>query len=347
MSIRHNAYDLCKTVWSSPVRETIQTTIRNLSMATDEQIRTSNNRSGIGYAARPYRAQLLGYLFVDREKERLAENYPPLRGTLGLTEGERGILTQAQKQVEALDKRCVSKLTEAVPECSLAINPYSRFNYEIPEGTDDVQLYDEQLAQILFESFHLHPAISIALESRKSFKAIVPENKRQSTLDIAKTVLNLEQSLLAAGPLLAPRRLFELLITQPPGTANEALLDYICALTCIKASLDTLNELLYQAILTNKLPVLDNDSIIEFGNIVGTSVSKGFTVKYQPTEKSGLGNFGLVLVKAKISNQELDLGRIETAEVQLSGEFGDSVRVTVREIDEHLNPYGQLLPQHK
>ncbi len=347
MSIRRAAYDLCKSVWSSAIRVDAQTTIRNLNTATEEQQRTGNHRASFGQAARHLRAQLMGYLFVHRDKERLENNYPPLRGTAGLTEGEKRILDTAHRQLEELNKKCTSRLVELDPNCGPAVNPYFKYGYQIPEDVENVPLFDVQLADTLVDSFRKHPAISVALESGEKFRAAVPEAQRPSVTDIAQAVLNLEKGLLVAGPLHAPRQLWELLVAQRPGAPNQAWLDYCCALTCINASLATLDELLYQAIISNRLPTLDDDSIIDIGNVVGTWASTGFTIKYQPTEESGFGNLGLILVKAEIIDRRFDLCRVEAVEVRVSEEFGDTVDITVREIDENLNPYSHLLPRRE
>jgi hypothetical protein len=111
----------------------------------------------------------------------------------------------------------------------------------------------------------------------------------------------------------------------------------------VRASLDILNELIYQALWTNKLPVLDKNSIIKVGNLTSTFSGMGFTLKYQPNEKSGFGDLGLILVKTTIHDREFDLCRAEKVNVQVSQDFGDTVDISLREIDENLNPYKGLL----
>jgi hypothetical protein len=343
MSIRRDAYNLCKSIWSSPIRSQVQVLLQNLNTASEEQMRTGNHRASFGAASRQLRAQLMGYLVIDRDKERIAKDYPPLRWTQGLSDEERQLLIKIHKQFILLNSRCVSTLTQLVPECSSAIDPYFKFGYEISDEIEEVQLYDEEIAQALFHSFQSHPAIAIALESNDKFKEATPETERPPINEIIQAVINLEQGLLNSGPLHSPEKLWKLSITHQPGSANRVLLEYIYALVCVRASLDILNELIYQALWTNKLPVLDKNSIIKVGNLTSTFSGMGFTLKYQPNEKSGFGDLGLILVKTTIHDREFDLCRAEKVNVQVSQDFGDTVDISLREIDENLNPYKGLL----
>jgi hypothetical protein len=345
MSIRRAAYDLCKSVWASPIRAQLQNTIHSLNSATDEQMRTGNHRASFGFAARRLHAQVLGYLVVDKNKEKIAENYPPLRWMDGLSVDESRLLSAAHKQFVALDTRCTSRLIEVVPNCKLAVDPYFKFGYQVPNDIEDISMFDEQLADAFVNALQQHPAIRIASDTNRERMPTASGQTKAEPPDITQAVLRLETSLLNAGPLRVHNQLFQLLATSQSGTPNSNFLDHICALTCLKATLDTINELIFQALLTPQLPTLDDNNIIDVDHFVRTSASTGFTVKFQATAKTGLGELGLILMKGKILDQELDLCRIESIEVSISSDYGDTVSAVVREIDENLNPYPGLLRQ--
>lgn len=340
MSIRSDAYQLCKKVWTSPSREKIQEIIWSLNRATDEQIKTGQHRANFGMAARQLRAQLLAYLIVDRDKQAIAENYPPLNWCDGLTTDERLLLAGAYRDFDNLNSACIANFINTHPFFLLALNPYEQFGYEIPDDALDTFLLQPEDIELMAESFQRHRAFTIANES---FLKIQEQLQEHADDFYAKAVFSLENKLLDSGPLSTPRQLSDIFFRSAPDSVQRITHRFIAALLSIKSSLTTLDELVFQAILTNKLPVLNENNIIEFGSLVGHASGNGLTILAQSGESLSPIDIGLVLVKDRTIDIPLDLFFVEAINFQSSQDLGDTLDLHLRDVNENLNRFSRLL----
>ena len=337
MSLRSDTYKLCKKVSSSRHRSEIKSLIWDLNHATEDEIKSGQHRSSFGFAARQIRAQALGYLVVNRDKDSLAKDYPPLRWTTGLTNDEVLLLAGTHQQLADLDQFCLKPLTENHPQFLPAVDPYHRYGYQFPDEVTEVELFSREEKEIISDSFMQHPAFKIIFDSM--------EVAQKSMLDdqLIKAVNGLEIKLLQAGPLHTPKDL-SYLANIPEANAPERLtFRFFSALLCLRASIDILNELIFQAILVDKLPVFNNNNVLDYESVTAHLGGIGIAVLCQPDDIDM--DIGLVLVKDPTLTIPVDLCRIEAIKVENSNELGDVAYVLVRLIDENLNPYGNLLKQ--
>ena len=156
-------------------------------------------------------------------------------------------------------------------------------------------------------------------------------------------MLSVEKMLLDASPLATKRQLSDLALGVIPDSLDYWSMKFIFALTSVRASLGILNELIFQALHNTKLPVLDDNNIIKVINAVTTLSGAGFLLKCQLRFQGKLGEYGLILIKKKIYGRELDLCRVEAYTVSEEPGFGEIVDFSIRDIDENLNPYYELL----
>lgn len=326
MSIRDDACQLCTMVMKSPSREQVGDFIRRL------------NGTELGYIARKLNAQALGYLLVDQDREKL-ENIPILGQIPPLDDQERQLLGGFHFQLVQLNKQCVSPLIAELHDCSKAIDPYNRFKYRTSIDTHEGDVLIQKAINGMATSFHKHPAISVALDSYKAFGHKITESK------YTESVCQLTDKILKEGVFKAPNDLTQIIFTENPDTPYRLIARHLIALLCVRASLAILDQMVYQAMLSDRLLLLAEDNII---NIEGPSqhlVGSGLSVIYQPDQLASFVNlFDLVIVKCMSSHIPIDkLCRVEGIHFEYSKEFGHTIKVDLRVIDENLNPFGSLL----
>lgn len=325
MSIRSDAYAMCKSVWASPSRGRLKSVIKKLQA------------SEFGYLARGQHAQILSFLVIDQRKTDIEKKMQPLH-IIPLEDEDRILLSGAHKNIVQLNIRCIAPLATELPQCIEAIDPYRKFKYELPEIPDGDILSEEALAKMA-SSFSEHPAIKVAIQSAKSSAIKMTEGKYVEAVSI------FYDTLIKAGAYNAPDDVISIMPGQSKDSPQRIIARHITALTCIKASLSVLDQLVYQAILSNKLPLLDQNNIIEIGQMSNNLVSNGLSLLYQPYEQLCMVNiYDVVLVKIETSGLPLgQLWHVEAIHFESSQEFGSSKELTLREVDENLNPFGHLL----
>ena len=325
MSIRSDAYAMCKNVWTSPSRDRLGSVIKKLQA------------SEFGYLAQAQHAQILGFLVVDQRRTDIEEKIQLLH-IMPLEDEDRILLSAAHKSIVQLNNACIAPLATELPQCTKAVDPYRNFKYELPEVPDGDLLSEEVLAKMA-SSFYEHPAMRVAIQSAQSSAVRMTEDKYVEAVSI------FYDALVKAGASGAPGDITGRILGQSKDSPQRVIARHITALTCIKASLSVLDQLIYQAILSNKLPLLDQNNIIEVGQMSRNLVSNGLSLLYQPSEQLFRVNvYDVVLVKTEIPGLPLgQLWRVETIRSEFSQEFGSSNELTLREVDENLNPFGHLL----
>jgi len=326
MSIRSDAYDICKLIWDSPSREYLKSLLLKLQA------------SEAGYLARGQRAQILSFLIIDQRKPELEKKLHPLH-IVPLKDEERILLSNAHRQIVQLNKECIASLSPKLPQCIKSIDPYVKFGYEqLPVGVE-YDILTEKTIEKMAASFSKHPAIEVVLHS------MLPDTTKMTEGKYAESVLTISETLFKAGVFDAPSDFQRILFSQAKDSIQRIIARHITALTCIQASLSVLDQLVYQAILSNKLPLLDKNNIIEIGQMSKNLVGNGLSLLYQPGEQLVMSNIcDIVLVKSEALGLPLgQLWKVEAVHHEYSQEFGSSEELTLREVDENLNPFGHLL----
>lgn len=337
MSIQTDAYQLCKTVWSSPSRDEVRDLISGINAPRDG-IGADTDRSHFGYIARQLRAQVLGYLVVDRDRAKLQEL--PFAGEVPpLSVQEQRLLASVHKQIVQFNSQCLAPLTTQLPKCAIAVDPYNQFPYVIPPDIAEADILTPDATDMMASSFQEHPAIALALESAGPFADGMTEQS------YAQQVVRLTDELLRAGVSSAPEDLALVVATQSQDSPSRLMARHLAALICARASLATLDQLIHQAILSDRLSLLNEDSIIEIRYRTKHLCGTGISVTYQPGELVGIEDLlTLLLIKcAPYSILTAHLCQVEAVHVEVSRDFGHTVQVELREIDHNLNPFGPLL----
>jgi len=337
MSMQTDAYQLCKTVWSSSPRDQLRDLISAINTPRDG-LGSQSDRSHLGYIARQLGAQLLGYLVVDRDRAKLEE--ATFTGDIPqLSPQERRLLESTHRQILRLNSQCVEGLTKRLPKCATAVDPYTRFHYVLPDDTPKTQIFAPEAAHMIAASFREHPAVLLALETAEPFYEGITEGS------YAEQVFKLTDGLLRAGVSRAPQGLGLLVTMESKDSPNRVVARHLGALICVRASIATLDQLIYQAILSNRLPILNDANMIEIRYRTKHLCGTGISVIYQPDEQAGIEDLlTLFLIRCPpYGIPATQLCQVETLHVEASLDFGETVEVGLREIDHNLNPFGPLL----
>jgi hypothetical protein len=256
-----------------------------------------------------------------------------------LADEERALLVHAHDDIVRLNEECLLPLESRIPQCKKAVDPYVRIGYRPMSGGTGSRLLPQNAIEAMGVSFSAHHGLEVALDS------VSPAMRTITEEEYSRSVFDMRQALQKEGVFKTPEDLSALLFAQGKDSAERTIARHVMALACIQASLSVLDQLLYQAILSTKLPTLDQNNIIDVEQHMETPASRGLSLLYQPGGRLGHVDIGeLVLVDGRSIGCSIgQLWQVEALSLHFSQEFGSSARLTLREIDEDLNPFGPLL----
>ncbi len=338
MTVKATAYRLCKAVIASKLREELQALIHDLNVSSDASGRPG--RGQFGYAARRQGANLLGYLIVDQERARIASGPLPML-IPPLADQERQLLANVHAELLALNHACIETIISARPALQNALNPYSEVIPLTAVGTvqADSRMISEVLVQEMVGEFAKHAAIG----TLTSTPAAVVGNLDERA--IYPTVISLLQLIAQAGPGHVPTAVRNAAIAMSPSDPNRLMFYYFGAIVVLRDSLRNLNQMLYQAILADKPPILDEESVIRIEDIRSGFLGTSATLSFQPEPDTIVlepGDLALLKQLPKSSIPLEGLLRLETLRFQHSVDFGSTYTIQTRFLDDNLSSYGPL-----
>lgn len=349
MTIRDDAYALCRAVSHAPLTPALRALVEELNRSSrgvlpDHEKPIAQDRSLFGYLARGgrdwSRAQLLPFLLLAmRSGQPLSERVPMTIPSL--LDEERGIFARAHAQMLRLNYECVSPLLSRLPHYARTVSPYGHLADVPLPGVTGEDLLSSQSISTMAHSFHNHPAFSIALLNNP----LSAEDSEK--VGLAQAVWNIDETIHRAGTIHEPKDIEDIISNNQVGAPARTAFRHLSALVCLRESLTMLNQLVFQAVLSEnlKLPVLDEDNIIDPGRWVTTYVSRGNHVIYQRDERSPRGiNDYLVLYLWPHGYEPIkELCHVEHLRIDMNPDAGTKAFIALRTVDEDLNPYGQLL----
>ena len=247
------------------------------------------------------------------------------------------VLEDAHRTIVRLNTECVASLTQELPYVAEGLSPYrGKREYTFETADSNMELFPGDETSALVRSFQAHPAIVIASETAGVLKGPLTQ------ANYTELILGLVRSIVNAGPLNSPEQLQEIVRSQNKASPNRILVRHLCALVCLHASLDVLNQLLFQAIMKDKPPVLTEDVLID-NKFPGSShlVGEGRTFMYQLTDRNVHTMPGdIVLIRAPSVDLNLT-GQVTGS--RITTEYGMTMEIDIWVIDDNLNPFSSLL----
>ena len=119
------------------------------------------------------------------------------------------------------------------------------------------------------------------------------------------------------------------------GSARRIVFGHLAALTVIRSSLGVLDQLVFQAVMRDRLAVRDRDNVIKEPEVTQNLVGTGAALVYQPSEKAAFLEINeVILVKLGSVLDFLDGPyTVEPKTVNISQETGQRFSVDLRKID--------------
>lgn len=323
MSLKEATFSACRSLKDSPVREELSSAVIN------------TNFSGFGQAVRTLGLQFFGVLLVDQNRhayEIKLETVPPEMIAL---------FAFAHQSIVELNQECVRPIVEAIGNAHLAIDPYSEFILEKQIPVSDQRIFDPDSTFNLLTQFHLHPAISVAIDSFNTCNEIVTAEH------FYNDVIRYRNQLTEHGPMHEPEWLDS--YQRSSGAGPERMHNRLMlALLCIRESLRNMDQLLFQSAIFDKLIKFDSNNLIDLsstysngsGSCLGIVFHNGnFDVLHSMTFNS-LNR--IVLIEGAYGTDGNRLARVES----YSGSLGVSNApnyAELRLLDDNLNPFPGLL----
>ena len=336
--LRSELFATCKALRERVARERLRTLIRGLNTSSGMGQDGAGAGGGFGYAARQQRAQVFGYLLVDQECRRLGAAQP-LRELSPLRADERSVLSAAHAEFAELDSACVSSLEKAIPGVSAAVNPYSGL-IALARGVQpsDDRLFPSDAIKSIAAAFGRLPPLAVAVSTASSFPNPIPVEECE------RAVLVFDRDINTRGVWESPPDLEAFFHREPPDSPRRAIYVHLLALLCTRECLRVVNQILFQAILVDKLGALNGDSIVSHKKHGSNLIGQGVTVEYVPSAGIGFAEPGDVLV---LDQQPPALAMhalcvVEQLRMEMSPEVGWVNEVTLRVLNESLCPYSGL-----
>jgi glutaredoxin-related protein len=289
------------------------------------------------------RIQFLSYLIVDQEREALQQtarqSIPPL------DEEAKKLLAGIQKQITRLNNQCILSLTDVLPECGFAVDPYNNIRYGRITDTTEVPLLSDEDIENMARSFAHHPAILKAIETSTL------ANLELVSFQYALQVETLTKKILQSGPLNSPEDIDEigkmgLRQANCAEIRRRSVYHHLGALAGIRYSLRVLNQLIFNAVLYDDFYTFDDNTIVDI--LLNSSHMSGLGMlatvcASNSVREWNLGLGDLVWVDFEKSPPLAYLGIIESISFEPSPSFGEGIRLALRAVDDSLNPLGYLI----
>lgn len=297
------------------------------------------DRSFFGYMARGLRAQFLGYVLVDQQRPTLQQTHDLPQIIPDLSASERRALLSAHLAIDFLNRACTRELSEHAIDYDV-VNPYTEFGFAQPvHPPAPADLWPQDSLQGLVLQFTHHRAwrrISEQQDLLVWYKKHYGASAQQTLMSHVNTLL---QAALSAGPMNAPPDLAPLTFGYARDSLPRRHLCLLGALVSLRASLRVLDQLVYQAVMHDKLAVLDERVLVAVKHLNRHLAGDGLDVALVPiSSPTSLEPPNLVLVKCTSLNLDM-LCQVEQSHLHFSQDTGDLVQLKLRRVDEELNPF--------
>jgi len=334
VTITKATYTLCKSVVAAQARQELQELILKLSTS------AGSSDGHFGYLARRQGCQLLGFLIVEQERATISLGSLPVF-ILPLADSERMLFRSAHAEITHLNQLCVEPVLSRWPATRLALDPYSQHVQlaESPKANPAKRLLSEVERAELTQAFVQHSGVRAILETPAALVGQLDDNQ------IRAAVLSLLGLIHQAGVGHVPSAIEQLAFQAPRNHPQRGVTRFFVALLSVRESLRSLNQMIYQAILADRVPVLDEDAVISVsdthGNVLGTSA----VIAFQPDADTIVLEPGdIALVKPIANYHSLDgLARLEDLRFEHSRDYGSTYTVSTRLLDNDLSPFGNLV----
>lgn len=333
-------FKLCRKCAESSRAEEIRRIIKNITVIKNKPLSDSPNinnptHGDLAYIASQNKIQFLGYLLADDSLE-FINNNTNFHAT-HLYDEERHIIETAHLGLKVFIESCISEIKKNFPQSSILVNPYS--NYQEPQiKTDAISFFTSEDLFECVESF----------KEGEIYKKILQDNilclfENTSEDEIINLGLTLNKQLKKDfNEITDETQDFLKSINKDCNTPPELMIAYSIYCYALQQSLKNAVEMLFEAIIGEEFPVLNNDNIIKLCNKNSNAVYEKYTVLCQDVffglSGSKIGSVALLSCEPMDNYHIKEFGEIFSETVSFSTELGQSSKISLVTIDEDLNP---------
>jgi len=332
MTIIKNTHNICKILQSLPITEKVRKVFNDLNISRREVL--------LGSIARVLNRQFLGYLIANQaNKQSTNPNLAPDIYLLSLE--ELNVLEEVHKLLLKIDEE-IFPLNSLLHNAQKSVNPYSDRNYNFI-NSQPVKFDSEIIGKAvnsLRTQFGNHPSLCLiqdCISNLSGIEAILEEDFVEGVHHYRKEIIRYSLSEI-------PRNLeVELFNVQEPLQFYRGRL--IKSLIVLRDSIFNVNQFFYQAVRYEKPLVLNKENVFDYEGMNQNWLGEVIYLNVQPIGQEVYSKPGdVVVVSLKLEDSLKDgFYRIEQMNGSDSSDFGMSVRFTLREIDENMICYPQLL----
>lgn len=292
------------------------------------------------YVAKHERKQFAAFISVQEQWQRIKEDKRnPFAGD-SLSDSEFSSVLNAQAYVASVLRPVLAKVSKLDKTFGPAIDPYSWCSCQYDLQARDVSGWPDATACIA--SLLEHPAISLLASVLKNVPAR-PENG-DSTVS---AIIEIQQRLNNGGPSVVSSDIEELLRSGSTRVHSNIGVCLVFALVCLRSTLQNVAQLIYQAAFEQKAIALTSDNVHTLHSH-GSNLVTGH-LEVSTTDQDGIlfvvpGHIMVANIKFKRDAQVIaGTYSLHGFNLNFDVEFGNTVRLTLSELDQNLCSYGGIL----
>ena len=339
-TFRTAVFDLCKLLSEHPETEKISKTIRDMRIVVESEDDDHKNikmpsHGDLVYIGSHQRVQFLGYLLADESVEDINKK-PPFHAT-HLEPEERKIIEMAHKTIRMFIDLCISDFKDKYPKASIILDPYYQFNR--PRLMDTVLPFLERDDFLECVEAFKEGKVYRKLVNNDILKLleIVDENMLRQVAELQKKQLE--------GDMKSISRETEEYLRKIQTNSDigevEIMTTYFIYCYALRCSLETAAQMMYEAILGEKMEVMSNDNIMKIPEQSQNLVYEKYVVLIQEAllgaGGKSVGSIVLLVCDPTDTYHIKEFGKIVALTVSVNNELGSSSKVTMITVDEELN----------
>jgi hypothetical protein len=224
-----------------------------------------------------------------------------------------------------------------LPEAIEALNPYKHFGDQVSTEQVGNLLFKQKDADDVINSFHTHPAFSVALSTLTGVE--------QRRVDYDQTIWQLNDDIVKAGPAGEPKWVKEYGAAKDADHPSVERYRRVAALVCLHNSLSNLDQLIYHAIFKDEFRPLNRHNIIDYLWTTGHVGPSMWILHISALHMFVCELTDLIIVNIDKPEREGGLGDrlCSVHSTTIPGTNGGPGKFGLRMIDDNLNAYSHLI----
>jgi hypothetical protein len=316
----------------------------------EEQIQSQKGDLGtLGYFAKKENMQFTGYLIVHENCEKVNLQLPAMVKIKPLTDEQYKHISQGNLFIRKINGELISLLEAEFGIPARACDPYLlRPVKHHPSASlaDSLLSPCKESIEELKRQFIKNPAIASAQKYGAQLQAesSIPVEPEHLAAEVERLGIAVRQQ--SANP---NARIISRLNGSMPGLSDSeiAATKFLDALFALRKCIETVDGVLFESFNVDRFVVLSSDNIFAVQHYGHDSLGTILTVKVQPNQREAyLERGSLVILSPPADDPDLiprGSAIVESYQLKSSSEWGMTLELTVRCLDEWLTPYPGMM----